>query len=215
MKIPPCLFWMGCPTIPSWVNRPCRQPGKSAAPLASPAIWRPCCPGGGEGNPKRISQWGKWHIKGAYYEMCKVIYRYSTTPTSSISCCQVVAPPVPSAFSTVSSTPTDSWPSNGTFVFTPKKSHCTPRWKLLPNNHYTVWCKLIYTNIKLLLWAQSFLGSYSLVITTFSNCVSQLLKMRFPLLFINVFHCVLDLSFRPRFWSISAECVHVASGTKL
>lgn len=35
------------------------------------------------------------------------------------------APPLPSSFS-VLSTPTDSWTSRGTFVFTPKKSHCTP-----------------------------------------------------------------------------------------
>lgn len=39
--------------------------------------------------------------------------------------------------------------------------------------------------------------------------------MCFPLLFVSVLHLVLDLSIRPRFWSISAECVHVASGTKL
>lgn len=136
-----------CMKISPW---PCRQPGKSAVPFAY--------------NMKAMLSWwglrksqkdftvGQVTCSGGFLWTVQSNLQIFSNPPSSTCRCQVAAPPVPSAFSPVLSTPTDSWTSHGTFVFTPKKSHCTPI--VVQQSQYGLISLTLFLNIKLLLWAQ-------------------------------------------------------------
>lgn len=170
MKIPPCLFWMGCPTISSWVNRPFRRPGTSVAPFAcnmkAMLSWW-----GGKEIPKGFHSGASDTLRGLIMKCAKwdtdiqhPPHKYLPLSGSCTISCRL-------PFS-LSYQPLLTVERAMALLYSHQKSS-TAHQEQICCPTITMWYKLINTlsNIKLLLWAQSLLGSYSLVITTFSNCV--------------------------------------------